>query len=107
MGFKWAVYIAHTIADACLRNAFARFEVVKKCPVSHVKMSRIHRVVEAGKGTALSLHVIDDINCVFLDWSKENIVLLQKILHDIFEALGLPIQKEKSTPNWNIDYRYN
>ncbi len=94
MGFKWAVYIAHTIADICLQNEFARIQVL----VSHVKISRINLVVEAGKGTALSLHVIEDVNCVFLDWSKQKLVLLQKILQDVFEALGLPIGRNKSTP---------
>ncbi len=98
MGFKCAVYIAHIIADAAIRDAIAQFQIAQKCPVMHVKFSRQSRLIEVFSRAVLSLHIIDDVNCVFLDWRAEEAVMLQILIHGIFERLGLPIKTAKSTP---------
>ncbi len=98
MGFKWAVYIAHTIADACLHRAMQRFSVIQNSSVNHVKFTRQSRVIHITHGSVLSLHIIDDINCVFSGWKAQDIAKLQTILYDLFEENGLPIKVAKSTP---------
>ena len=68
MGFKWAVYIAHTIAARCMHQAYALFRASNAAcgQTSTARMLHLRRsegLLPLRLGDVLLLHIIDDVNC--------------------------------------------
>ena len=101
MGFKWAVYIAHTLADACIKDAvsvfnrimhsFTTFQLGSISVAS--KNSHINRL-NAGDGCFF--HIIDDVNFVAKDWPVKEIVMLHQLIVTKFRRRHLPIKASRS-----------
>lgn len=104
MGFKWAVYIAHTFAASCFTSAFDRFmnsglaQVIPSVtPTLHVLNSE-SSILRISSGDLLLLHILDDINCICIDWPHAAVIELHRLAESSFESHGLPIKRSKSSP---------
>jgi len=103
MGFKWAVYIAHTLAARCMKRAF---DIVRSAPVASqlpsdsrlVQLHRNDRLQHVRAGDVLLLHIIDDVNPVCINWNPEVTILFNHVCSEVFEAHGLPRKTGKSSP---------
>ena len=111
MGFKWAVYISHTFAASCIEEAGVRFK--RMLPPTgvpdHVRNAKILRVeyssgiMSFNPDIVLCLHIIDDINCVFVDWPQIFVVRFHTALKAVLEENGLPIHKGKSIAQGQVE----
>jgi len=101
MGFKWAVYIAHAFARRCIENAVQELAIVRGSPVRVVafsRRSRLMRLMKVPAGAMLLMHIIDDINAVFLDWDPQDAIRFQCLVRRELILRHLPIKESKSTP---------
>ena len=81
MGFKWAVYIAHTIAAQCMKHAFAAMKASHgfpeiPCQARLVTMLRGEGLIVLRSGDILLLHIIDDVNPICIDWPAKAVIAL-------------------------------
>lgn len=103
MGFKWAVYIAHTLAARCMKRAF---DIVRAAPIARhlsrdARLIQLHRkngLQHLRSGDVLLLHIIDDVNPVCLDWHPHAIIHFNQVCSEVFEAHGLHRKTSKSSP---------
>lgn len=103
MGFKWAVYIAHTVSTRCMERSYAllRSSAASKCLPSTARMLSLRR--EPGlrhfrTGDVMLLHIIDDINPVCVDWPDNLVKVFNRICDKVFSSFGLPRKASKSSP---------
>lgn len=100
MGFKWAVYIAHTFAKSCFKEAYNSFiasSLRLQSPYRLKCFSRSAGIITLTEGDALLMHIIDDINLICFGWSSEDVSTIHRTCESIFVKNGLPIKRSKST----------
>lgn len=106
LGFKSAVYICHTFAASCIEESGVRFK--RMLPPTGVpdsfrdaKILRVEYssgIMSFNPDIVLCLHIVDDINCVFVDWPHIFVVHFHTALDSVLEKNGLPVHKEKYMP---------
>lgn len=106
MGFKWAVYIAHTFAHECFREAFMSSAIILAKHNSLLTLNNEIGTINMKSGDALLLHIIDDIDVLCVSWSEEDIVALHKECEHVFEVNFLPIKRKKSLPLGTVAGRH-
>ena len=103
MGFKWAVYLAHTFVQSCYEEAFKIFLRTSRLfrnsfpKPNLIVLGHRKRVIVLPKHSVLVLHIIDDLNFVLVDWPDEETILLQSSVEATLRANNLPIRRSKSS----------
>jgi len=98
MGFTWAAFLGHAIAEGCLHTALESFKRSSKLTYRAITLSGLLRVVVPRSNDILIAHIIDDVNIVMYDCPLEEVRLLQHLLWRTFTMSGLPIRAKKCTP---------
>lgn len=83
MGFKWAVYVAHSFASFCIKEAMSPFSKLSPSLSFHHTISiadKYSGIVRLTQGDAVFLHIIDDVNFVANGWPPRGLSILQRIL---------------------------
>ena len=106
IGFKWSVYIIHTISQYLVRRSWNEFRASRLAPKPSrtIVLADMYRPISLKHFDAVLCHIIDDVNLVLVDWPSKSTVKLHEILETMFEKHGLPIKRSKSTPRGEILY---
>ena len=106
MGFKWAVFIAHTFPRSCIEEAtlkFYRSDAHRYLRVQAIlkTVSRENGIMKIENGDILLLHILDDVNFIAFGPSDESVVALQALwrmyLHLTFSQL-----RDRSRPRLEL-----
>lgn len=109
MGFKWAVFISHTFVQSCYMEALNVFLSTLNHFGTTFSLPRIlllHQasgIVKLNTFSVLVLHIIDDLNFVFVDWPDDLVSNFQASLTSLLSRNFLPLHKEKSSPTGVIE----
>ena len=101
MGFKWAVYIAHTLAESYIEEAMSTFtRIAPSLPLfqfgSITVASRNSNINRLNTGDGCFFHIIDDVNLVANDWPVKSIVMLHRLIVAQLRGRHLAIKESKS-----------
>ena len=108
MGFKWAVYVAHSISKSAIDAAVTTFKMLAP-QITNLKLGKISYANETSglqrinKGDALVLHIVDDVNFVADSWPRKAVVILHQLVVGEFFKRQLPIKKAKSLPLQEVE----
>ena len=91
MGFKWAVFIAHTFARSCIEEATLKIYLSDVCRSLQVQpimktMSRANGIMKIENGDILLLHILDDVNFIAFGLSDESVLALQASVENVFAS---------------------
>jgi len=98
MGFTWAAYLGHSIAEGCLNMALEIFCANSTFTYRVLTLSGKLNVVEPKRNDIVIAHIIDDVNVVLYDSPLSESQKLQHIFWRSFTMSGLPIRAAKCTP---------
>lgn len=108
MGFKWAVYIAHSLANSCIRQGTSLFMRLAATRydfhfgmIHFTQSNACIRRIEKGDGAFF--HIIDDVNFVADGWPREAVIFLHRCLLLHFQKNGLPFKAAKSLPIGQVE----
>ena len=97
MGFKWAVFIAHTFANTCVRQAFNMATISNDQEKTLIPLNNETGTLYLKSGDALLLHIIDDITVVCCSWKDEEVIAFHRCCESVFKSNCLPLKIEKSS----------
>jgi len=106
MGFTWAAFLGHSIAEGCLHHALDAFKKSNALTYRTITLSGRLNVVEPTKNDIVIAHIIDDVNIVMYDCPLDEIRRLQHLVWRGFTMSGLPLRAAKCTPLNKIETRY-
>ena len=106
MGFKWAVFIAHTFVSGCLDHAYKLFRSSRLAPPGIQSPHTLHAdrapfLVNPTK--PLILHIIDDVSFVTTGWPDAAVSAWHKITDQVVALNRLPINERKSSRHGVIE----
>lgn len=98
MGFTWAAFLGHSIAEGCIRGALDAFR--KSTSLAHrvITLSGDLNVVTPSADDILIAHIIDDVNVVMYGFQMVDVRRLQHQFWRSFTMSGLPMRTSKCTP---------
>ena len=106
MGFKWSVCIAQPLTASCLQQAFQIFREPRLFPSGCADISLLQKGTVPFTITQYEpcfLHIIDDVTFIAVDWRREQIQSLHRILRNILRSMRLPIKESKSCYSLHVE----
>ena len=99
MGFKWAVFIAHTFVDSCFNESFRLLSASRLAfPNMHLgKLRGEDAPYTLEQRSPLLLHIIDDAIALTVDWPSDLINTWQRLTRKILCINRLQVAEAKSS----------
>lgn len=107
MGFKWAVFIAHSISEAYIKNAITLFKKKRALEIG-MKLTRfllghLTPITKLNYRDVFILHIIDDVKAITYDWADNDVNSLHALFRlDFLKLVSLPTHRSHSPLAWSI-----